>query len=122
MNTRKIGKEKEEAALGYLSSQGYEIVAQNFYTRYGEIDLIGKEDSYLVFIEIKYRSTEKNGVPEAAVTRGKQKKIIRAAMYYLYSRGFPVETPVRFDVLSISGKKDAPDTCRLIKNAFQIEE
>lgn len=115
MNTRKIGKEKEESALCYLSEHGYEILEQNFYTRYGEIDLIGKEGSYLVFIEVKYRSTVKNGVPEAAVTLQKQRKIIKAAMYYLYKKELPEDTPVRFDVLSVLGKE-----YRLIKNAFEI--
>lgn len=114
MNTRKIGKAKEEEALLYLSEQGYEILEQNFYTRYGEIDLIGKEGTYLVFIEVKYRNSVKNGRPEEAVTRKKQQKIIKAAMYYLYTKGFPEETPVRFDVLSVLGKE-----YRLIKNAFE---
>lgn len=119
MNTRKIGKEKEEAALQYLSEHGYEILEQNFYTRGGEIDIIGKKDSYLVFIEVKYRSSLKNGVPEAAVTPLKQKKIICAARYYLYSRGYSEETPVRFDVLSILKKTSSEEEYRLIKNAFE---
>lgn len=115
MNTRKIGKEKEESALCYLSERGYKILEQNFYTSYGEIDLIGKEGSYLVFIEVKYRRTSKNGMPEAAVTIPKQKKIIKAARYYLYKKGLPEDTPVRFDVLSILGEE-----YRLIRNAFEI--
>ena len=114
MNTRKIGKEKEESASRYLSNHGYEILEQNFYTRYGEIDLIGKNGSYLVFIEVKYRSSLKNGVPEAAVTPAKQRKIINAAMYYLYKKKLSTETPIRFDVLSIYKEE-----YRLIKNAFE---
>lgn len=115
MNTRKIGKEKEESALHYLSGHGYEILERNFYTRYGEIDIIGREGSYLVFIEVKYRKNAKNGFPEAAVTLAKQKKIIKASMYYLYCQGFSENTPVRFDVLSILG-----NDYRLIQNAFEI--
>lgn len=113
MNARAIGKEKEACASSYLSEQGYEILEQNFYTRYGEIDIIGREDGYLVFIEVKYRSSSKNGVPEASVTLAKQKKILRAAEYYLYKKGIPEDTPVRFDVLSI-----LKEEYRLIKNAF----
>lgn len=115
MNTREIGKEKEESAFQYLSDHGYEILERNFYTRYGEIDLIGKEGSYLVFIEVKYRKTLRNGVPEAAVTSAKQKKIIMAARYYLYKKGLSEDTAVRFDVLSI-----LKDEYRLIKNAFEL--
>lgn len=113
MNTRKIGNEKEEAALAYLSDHGYEILDRNFYTRYGEIDIIGKDGPYLVFIEVKYRSSLKRGAPEASVTLAKQKKIVKAAMYYLYRKGFPEDAPVRFDVLSIFKEE-----YKIIPNAF----
>lgn len=115
MNTRSIGREKEESAFQYLLNHGYQILDRNFYTRYGEIDLIGKEGSYLVFIEVKYRASLKNGAPEASVTMAKQKKIIMAARYYLYKKGYPEDTAVRFDVLSI-----LKDEYRLIKNAFEL--
>ena len=48
-NRRRVGSEQETKVQEYLQRQGYEIVARNFYTKHGEIDLIGKKDGYLVF-------------------------------------------------------------------------
>jgi putative endonuclease len=114
VNKRKIGKEKEELAKAYLLERGYEILEENFYTRFGEIDLIAREGGYLVFIEVKYRSSTRTGVPEASVTPQKQRKIIKAAEYYLYKRGYSFDTPMRFDVISI-----LKEEYRLIQNAFE---
>ena len=62
-NKRKIGQDNENAAAEYLKQQGYEILAQNFYTRMGEIDLIARDDEYLVFVEVKYRRSASAGYP-----------------------------------------------------------
>lgn len=114
-NKRKIGQDNENAAAEYLKQQGYEILAQNFYTRMGEIDLIARDDEYLVFVEVKYRRSASAGYPEESVTRQKQQRIIRTARYYMLKNKITENTPCRFDVLAIEGTK-----IRLIKNAFGI--
>lgn len=114
-NKRKIGQDYENTAAEYLKQQGYEILAHNFYTRIGEIDLIARDGEYLVFIEVKYRRNASAGYPEEAVTRQKQQRIIRAARYYMLMNRIAGDTPCRFDVLAIEGTQ-----IRLIKNAFGI--
>lgn len=112
-NRRQTGSEKEMRVQEYLQRQGYEILARNFYTRQGEIDIIATKDGYLVFIEVKYRAGERFGAPEEAVDCRKQKKIIRVARYYMYVNRLPSDTPCRFDVAGVLG-----DEIRITENAF----
>ena len=115
INSRKIGSEKEQQAKQYLEQQGYQILEQNFYARGGEIDLIGKEDGYLVFIEVKYRTSSKAGHPLEVVTSSKQNKVIRTAQYYMYKNHISEETPCRFDVVAI-----LENEITVIKDAFSM--
>ncbi len=82
----------------------------------GEIDLIAKEGEYLCFVEVKYRSERETGTPEEAVNAKKQKRISRAALYYLMKQGLGDTTPCRFDVVGIR-----PDGIRVTKNAFSFK-
>ena len=65
-NRRRVGTEQESRVQEYLQTQGYEIVARNFFTKHGEIDIIAKKEGYLIFIEVKYRADERFGAPGAA--------------------------------------------------------
>lgn len=113
MNKRSKGSEQEEKAAKYLESQGYIIELQNFYCRFGEIDIVARDGSYLVFVEVKYRADQGSGLPEEAVGYGKQKRIYNCGRYYLY-KNYPDEAPdCRFDVVAIEGEE-----IRLYKNAF----
>lgn len=105
MNKRKIGQEQEAKAACFLEIQGYEILEKNYRCKCGEIDLIGKENDYLVFVEVKYRETIKSGMPEEAVDKRKQRQISRVAAWYLTEKGYDVYTPCRFDVVAITGEK-----------------
>ena len=76
-----IGRKYEEKAAELLEKQGYFILERNYRCKQGEIDLIGKEGEYLCFIEVKYRSDLSYGSPLEAVTKAKQRKISRTALY-----------------------------------------
>ena len=92
-NKRKVGAFYEEIAADYLVSQGVMILERNYRNWLGEIDLIGMTaDGWLIFVEVKYRSTERSGSPLAAV-----------------------DGRCRFDVVGINGDK----IC-WIKNAFDF--
>lgn len=67
MNKRKTGQEQEAKAACFLKTQGYQILEQNYRCKRGEIDLVAREGQYLVFVEVKYRSTNESGLPEEAV-------------------------------------------------------
>lgn len=117
MNKRQIGTKKEQTAAEYLKIQGYDILGVNFYSRFGELDLIARDGRYIVFVEVKYRTGIQKGYPLEAVTLTKRRRIIQAARYYLYRNRYPEDTPCRFDVIGILGEeithvKGAFDLCQ----------
>lgn len=114
-NRRRIGSEKETEVQAYLQKNGYEILCRNFFSRYGEIDIVARKDGYLVFVEVKFRSGKTFGAPEEAVGFQKQKRIIASAKYYLYRNRLPFTTPCRFDVVGVSGEK-----IKVTENAFEL--
>ena len=99
-----MGARYEEAAVDYLQTRGLKIIERNYRCRFSEIDIIGKDDEYLVFIEVKYRSDSRYGYGAEAVNFSKQEKIRRGAQYYLNEKRI-VDAPCRFDVISITGKE-----------------
>ncbi|MBP3507017.1 MAG: YraN family protein [Lachnospiraceae bacterium] len=113
MNKRVVGSEYEALAVTYLQKQGIQILARNYRCRQGEIDIIGKENQYLLFVEVKYRKDLRAGYPAEAVTLTKQKRIYQTARYYLYENQMSEDTPIRFDVVAILGEE-----IQYIRNAF----
>lgn len=105
LNKRKLGGKVERMISEYLSSQGFVIKEMNYRCKQGEIDIIATENGYYVFIEVKYRASQKFGMPEEAVGIAKQKRICSAAQYYLYSHNLGEFTPVRFDVAAVLENK-----------------
>ena len=92
------GRWGESLAAEYLRKQKYKVIAANYRSRFGEIDLIAENREFLVFVEVKLR---KNAVfAEAAefVDRRKQERIRQTALMYLAEHGEPVRQP-RFDVM-----------------------
>ena len=112
-NKRKIGSDKEKLAVEYLKENNIEILAMNYRSKRGEIDIIGKDGDYYVFVEVKYRSSITYGYPEEAVTYSKQRTIRSVATYFMLTHNIPMESPVRFDVISILGNQ-----IKYIRNAF----
>ena len=116
MNKRAVGTACEQRVAEHLRQQVYEILACNFRCRQGEIDIIAREEKYLVFVEVKYRSSDGMGNPVEAVDRRKQQTISKVAMYYCLTHGYGETTPCRFDVAAVCGSK-----IELIKNAFEFQ-
>lgn len=114
VNRRETGAKYEQVAATYLQKQGYEIIEQNFRCRQGEIDIIAKDGEYLVFCEVKYRSSGQKGHPLEAVSVQKQHRISRTALYYMAKKGL-IDVPCRFDVVGILDKEIV-----LYKNAFDF--
>ncbi len=113
MNKRSVGTEYERKASAYLEKYGYRILDCNFRCKIGEIDLIGKDEEYLCFIEVKYRSSSSKGFPAEAITPTKIRRITRTAQYYMLLHRLPMDTPCRFDAVVILDNEIS-----LIKNAF----
>jgi putative endonuclease len=119
MSTPKIaqGQAAEELACRYLTQQGLILIERNFRCRMGELDLIMRDGEYLVFIEVRSRGNRNYGTPAETVTIHKQKRLIRAAAYYLQRHHLNI--PCRFDIVAISNIQNEKDL-EWIKDAFQI--
>lgn len=81
------------------------ITERNFRSRQGEIDLIGHHDGYLVFAEVKYRSSPDKGYASEAVDYRKQRQICKVADYYRQLHKLGEGTAVRYDVVAVQGKE-----------------
>ena len=103
MNKRKTGTAYEIIAADFLRKQGIQIMEMNYRTSLGEIDIIGKEEDTLIFIEVKYRKNASYGQPWEAISVKKQKRICRVANYYIYKNKWRWQ--MRFDVISICGNE-----------------
>ncbi len=112
-NYRARGTYYEGACAAWLERNGYEIITRNFRCRIGEVDLIAKNEGYLVFIEVKFRKNACMGAPYEAVDGRKQMRIRQTARWYMKMKRLPANTPVRFDVMAVSG-----GDIQLYKNAF----
>ncbi len=96
MNRGALG---EALAAQYLAAHGYTIVARNFRTRYGEIDLIAQKDGFVAFVEVKLRANARYGAPYEAVNAVKQRKILAAAQAWLLEH--PDSGQPRFDIVEL---------------------
>ena len=98
--TRALGRAGEEIACAYLRKKNYAIVTRGFRMFRGEVDIIARDGSTIVFIEVKARSDESFGRPEESVTPAKQRQIRKIAQGYLLENP-AAEVACRFDVIAI---------------------
>jgi putative endonuclease len=105
-DTMKLGKWGEGIAAEYLEGSGYSILTRNYHTPVGEIDIVAVNQdngsSYLVFVEVKTRSSQEHGYPEEAFTRRKWDHL-RAAIHYYFESHPEVDLEWRVDVIAILG-------------------
>ena len=92
------GAQAEDRAARYLERQGLDILARNFRTRMGEIDLVARDGHTLVFVEVRLRVSRAFGGAQASIDARKQARVVAAARLYL-SR-LRAEPPCRFDVVT----------------------
>jgi putative endonuclease len=116
-NTRQIGGRWEIAAESFLHKRGLTTHQRNFYSRFGEIDLIMRDKDEFVFVEVRFRQNSRHGSGADTVTFQKQAKLTRAALYFLCRNPRYAQNPCRFDVISITITNSEPKF-NWIKNAF----
>lgn len=109
------GKEAENLAADFLKQQGYEIVERNYRYQRSEIDLIVRKENWLVFVEVKMRSSDAFGYPEEFVDYRKAKNIVYGAEHYTFEQNY--EGNVRYDVVAISLRNGKPEI-RHFEDAF----
>lgn len=115
---RDFGRLGESLAERHLRSQGYEIICRNYRTRFGEIDIIARDQDTIVFVEVKARSSNAYGGARAAITSHKRRKMSMLALYYLKTTR-QTSARARFDVVAIRTDTGKPDV-DVIKNAFEL--
>ena len=101
MNIGATGRAGEDAALARYIARGYTLVERNYQTRFGEIDLILRNEKCLVFAEVKTRTDASRMRGVTAMTRAKKQKIFKSALLYLQTVRFDLQP--RFDVVEIQG-------------------
>ena len=119
--TRALGQTGEAAAVRYLRRHGLVILARNLRSRLGEIDLLARDGSTLVFVEVKARRGLSGDPPEAGVDARKRARLIRLALGYLAAHRFG-ERSCRFDVVGVSLDEAGGVTgVRHLRHAFDLD-
>jgi putative endonuclease len=113
-----LGKLGEDLACAELVRLGYEILARRYRTRYGEIDIVARDDGTIVIVEVKTRDGDAFGAGVDAVTWIKQRQIVRMGSDYLF-RCRLGDVPCRFDVVEVSFEAGEP-RIEVYRNAFDV--
>jgi putative endonuclease len=114
-----LGKQGEDLACSELRRRGYAIIARRFRTRAGEIDIVARDGTTLVFVEVKARRSLAFGTPLEAISRVKQRRLCAMAMEYL-GRAAPRAAACRFDVVSV--RLDVmPPLGEIVRSAFGLK-
>lgn len=96
------GQVSENAALAYLQDRGLVLCARNVRYRVGELDLVMRDGSTIVFVEVRYRRQSSFGGALATINLAKQRRLIRAAQCWLQQQSQNMSPPCRFDVIAIN--------------------
>ena len=130
-NTKKLGADGEEIAVLFLEQKGCKIIERNYRAKLKgrkgagcEIDIIAQKDGYIIFAEVKTRSSLTYGAASGSVNITKQKHIISAAKYFLTENGdLYSECQPRFDVVEVyHDNKTGKNYVRNIEGAFITNE
>lgn len=99
MKKEELGSWGEDEALNFLQRKGFQFIDRNIRFKKWEIDLVLTDGEELVIVEVKARCTALIGEPWRAVTRSKQRQIIKVADRYVQDN--QIDRNVRFDIISI---------------------
>jgi putative endonuclease len=118
--SQKIGVIGEEIAVNYLKKKGYQILARNFKTKWGELDIAASHNKTIVFVEVKTLKynplKEPVFSPEDEITFHKANQLRKMAQIYLSANRLPLDTSQQIDILPI----ELPDSGQ-IANIRHIE-
>lgn len=117
MSTAELGRVGEDLAAAHLSACGWQIVERNLRLRQGELDIVALAHTTLVFVEVKTRRSFVTGVPQAAVTPDKLRRLRRLAGEYLMERSTP-HRDVRIDVVAVHAHLDGTFSLEHLEAVF----
>jgi putative endonuclease len=115
MDNAELGAEAERLACRILRQAGYRIVARNWRTRLGEIDIVARDGDVVVFVEVKARASAGFGGALSAVGPAKRRRIVAAARAFLAQSR--CDLAARFDVVAIENGE-----VHVVRDAFQVDD
>lgn len=115
---KSFGRKGEDLAISHLRALHYEIIAQNYFSSYGEIDIIARQKNLLIFVEVKSRSSSFEAA-FSSVSVSKQKKLVKTAMHFLSRNKRYEEMFTRFDVIAIVKDQSGGYKLNHMQDAFQ---
>lgn len=117
--SKQHGYAAEQFVAAHLEREGYVLLAKNYVSRYGEIDIVARKNETLLFVEVKQRTKKYFDLSEL-ITTSKQKKIITTAKYFLLNNEH-ADKICRFDVALLEGALPNPKLT-YIPNAFTEQD
>jgi putative endonuclease len=102
---RVLGRAGEDAAADFLRRRGFDVVARNYHTPFGELDVVAAKDGAVVFAEVKTGRARSSVDPRAQFTSRKVSRCYQAALYYLEKERPGEDVDFRFDFLVVIRKK-----------------
>lgn len=114
-HNQRVGQWGEESASAYLDQHGYEIIARNARTPYGEIDIIAKKDDITIFTEVKTLTSSKNFFPEQNVTARKREHMLACAECYAAEHAID---HWQIDVIAVEGRQGLEPKITHFENAI----
>ena len=114
---QQLGLQGEAMACTELERLGYQILDRRYRSRFGEIDLIARDEATVVFVEVKTKTDSKFGDPAEMVTSQKQRRLVSMAEEYVSGHALH-STPCRFDVVAVDASVE-PARITVYKDAFR---
>jgi len=116
---QQLGTHFEKSALKFLRKHGLQLLQQNYRSRFGEVDLVMRDDSCVIFVEVRFRNRNRFANARLTVDHRKQSKLVKTAAVFLSQHPRLADDTVRFDVLAFDRADDAQTTIQWIKDAFR---
>lgn len=101
-----------------LKCRGYEIIETNYHCRWGEIDIIARDQETTVFVEVRSRRSNNPTSPAESINKKKQAKLTLTAQHYLIAHDLGDDCNCRFDAVEVRFERGKPVSVEIIKNAF----
>lgn len=118
MKRKELGATGEKLARDFLKKKGYKIREANYRCREGEIDIVARKKDYLVFVEVRTKTSAGFGSPEESVTFAKKEKLIASALTYM-SQHQDLPESWRIDFVAVELDRNGKATrIELIENAI----
>src|SRR5581483_956026 len=118
---KNFGDSAERVAALHLEQHGYQILARNVRTRYGEIDLVAQDADGIAFVEVKARRGREHGAPEEALTPRKQLKLVQLGDAFIAENDMFADQAWRIDVVAVELDREGKlIRIEIIKNAVQM--